>query len=169
MAEDDARALTQAVNNLTRVVTNLDELLRRDYPKRAEIERRFTSKQSSRRLVAQGLVLVLVVGLLSGWVAVQLGRQQGCFERELSQLSHTVDSRSSLSERESAQSRALWGVYADAAGLVTDPHHPDISPEDQARLNAKLVHRLLVYKREIDEIQRERRDQPVQSYEPGSC
>lgn len=66
MAENaDARELTQAVNNLTRVVTNLDELLRRDYPKRAEIERRFLSKVESRKLMAKMVVIAFLVVLSS--------------------------------------------------------------------------------------------------------
>ena len=168
MAEDDARALTQAVDNLTRVVTNLDELLRRDYPKRAEIEHRYTSKQASRRIV-QGLAIVLAIILLSAYFNVRLGQQQACFERRLQESSAIGAKRSALVEEETAQNKALWLIFAEAAGLLkNDPTKP-LSKADQDRLNTELVKQLLQYKSKITRIESEREQLPVEPYRPGSC
>jgi hypothetical protein len=77
VADDDARALTRAVTELTRVVTSLDELLRRDYPKRSEIERRFTSKGTTRRAIMWAVVVA--IGTVIGCFAISTGAYAVCF------------------------------------------------------------------------------------------
>lgn len=166
---DGARELTRAVTNLTRVVSNLDELLRRDYPKRAEIERRYMSKQASRRLVTQGIVLLLLIVGVTVYFNVRFDRQQACFEHRLEDSSEVGVSRSDLVEKESAQNKALWLIYAEAAGLIEDPTHPELDQADQDRLNTKLVNQLLEYKREITQIEKKRDKLPVRPYEAGTC
>lgn len=169
MAEDDARELTRAVNNLTRVVTNLDELLRRDYPKRAEIERRFTSKQQSRRMFAQGLVLIVIIAALGTYFQVQSNQQETCFENQLATLSGNLADRAALNEKETAQNKALWLIYAEAAGLIKDPGDPELNEDDQSRLNTELVEQLLTYQVEIHKIEKERDQLPTEVYPAGSC
>lgn len=166
---DSARELTRAVNNLTRVVTNLDELLRRDYPKRAEIERRFVSKQSSRRQALQFVVIILIIAMLGVYFNVQMKRQQECFEGKLAEATDTSSQRATLNEQESAQNRALWDIYAEAAGLIKDPANPELDQKDQERLNAELVAQLLEYQRVVGGIEKKREKLPVEPYEAGSC
>lgn len=167
--EDTARELTQAVNNLTRVVTNLDELLRRDYPKRTEIERRFMSKQESRRLFIQGLILVLMMCGLGTYVTIRVNQTQSCFQGKFAALSSTYEARASLAEQETSQNKALWLIYAEAAGAIKDPKHPKLSLQDQQRLNEKLIKQLLIYKQKIGEIEKQREQHPVPPFPSGTC
>lgn len=168
MAEDDARELTRAVNNLTRVVTNLDELLRRDYPKRAEIERRFTSKQQSRRMFAQGLVLIVIIAALGIYFQVQTVRQRECFEQQLSELSRNYDARAALNERETALNKKLWLIQAEAAALASDDS-PTLTPEEAKEFQGKLIDALVDYQKQIGDIEDARDKLPPETYQPGSC
>ena len=169
MAEDDARELTRAVNNLTRVVANLDELMRRDYPKRAEIERRFVSKQSSRRSMVQGLILLLLICGLGAYVTIEEQRTQRCFAAQFQRLSETYGYRSGLIERETAQNKAIWDIFAEAAGLLRDDPTRPLPQAAQDRLNRELVSQLLRYKREITKIEEERKKAPPPAFPEGTC
>ena len=169
MVDDTARDLTLAVNNLTRVVTNLDELLRRDYPKRTEIDRRFVSKQVARRMIAQGVILVLLMCVFAGYVIVRLDRTQACLQGKIEQLSGIYGTRSGLIEQETAQNKKLWLIYAEAAGAIKDPAHPHLSPPTQQRLNEELIKQLLTYKSTITHIEQKRAENPPPVFREGSC
>lgn len=73
--------LVEAVSNLTVTVRKLDELLRNDYPKRQEIERRFLSKQESTQRIRLVLILALIPIFVSIFasIAFTLTTVSGCF------------------------------------------------------------------------------------------
>lgn len=56
----EASELVNAVEELTKVVVALNTLLERDYPKREEIEQKFTSRQNSRKRL-----MAVVIGGIS--------------------------------------------------------------------------------------------------------
>jgi hypothetical protein len=95
--------------------------------------------------------------------------QRGCFEEKFSELSVALDARADLTEKETAQNKALWLIYANAAGLVKDDPTKPLKPADQERLQRELVKQLLEYKDTITTIERERQKNPLPPYPVGVC
>lgn len=117
-----------------------------------------------------GLILVGVLMILQSWYFNAEDRdQRACFEEKFSELSVALNSRSDLTERETSQNKALWLIYADAAGLVRDDPTQELKPKDQARLQRELVAQLLEYKKTITEIEQERKENPLPPYPVGVC
>lgn len=74
---DTAVELLEAVRRLTTVVAGVDQLLRDEYPKRTEIERRFVSKMQQNRHVARMLIVALLT--VAGCYAFSTGLYAVCF------------------------------------------------------------------------------------------
>lgn len=71
------RDLLTAVERLTTVVNNLDTTLRNDYPKRVEVERRFTTKKATRARVK--VLVATIAGSVIASIFVTTGTISTCF------------------------------------------------------------------------------------------
>lgn len=81
MGADDEQTLVKAVTELTGVVRNLDQLLRDEYPRRSEVERRFVSKLAAQRNVTR-MVLIGIITVISCYV-INVGAYSVCFVGDL--------------------------------------------------------------------------------------
>lgn len=75
--------LVEAVRDLTQVVKALDILLREEYPKRTEVERRFVSRKTASRRAWTVIALILATVVASYFFSI--GTVSYCF------LGNTVD------------------------------------------------------------------------------
>ena len=134
-----------------------------------------TPERLKRRQLIEGacLILVGVLMVVQGFYFHHVDRgQSACVQRNFTALSRALDARSGTAERESEQNRALWGVYAEAAGIIQESGKPAdeaLSKADQARLNKELVSKLVEYQRVMKGLERERREHPLPPYPPGTC
>lgn len=95
--------------------------------------------------------------------------QQQCLADNFQDLSVALDARSKLTSRETSQNKALWLIYAEAAGLLKDDPTGKLSKKDQNQLQIDLVHQLLEYRREITDIEKDRKAHPLPPYPVGQC
>lgn len=138
-----------------------------------------TSEVYQRRQLFNGIALVVIGLFIAGqsfYFNAQDRRQDAearaqsaCFQDKFRKLSEALEARAELTQRETAQNKKLWLIYADTAGIVRHNPTRDLSPEEQADLRRKLVAQLLVYKREIQKIERDRSRNPVPPYPAGLC
>lgn len=128
-------------------------------------------KLRRRQLVEGALLIAIGIGMLvqSAYFAGRDEAQNNCMSGSFRELSSALDARSDLNQRETSQNKALWLIYADAAGLVKDDPTKPLSKADQQRLQRQLVAQLLEYRRVIGQIERERQDNPVPPYPEGRC
>lgn len=75
--DDTAAELLEAVRNLTTVVMGVDQLLRDEYPKRSEVERKFVTKMQQKTHVTRMVVVALVT--VVGCYAMSSGVYAACF------------------------------------------------------------------------------------------
>jgi hypothetical protein len=124
-----------------------------------------------RQLIESGLIIVIGVLMLlqTAYFQGRAAEQQDCLAENFQELSVALNARGVLQERETAQNQALWGIYAEAAGLVKDDPTAELEPADQERLQRKLVAQLLEYDRVMENIERERKDNPFPPYPAGQC
>jgi hypothetical protein len=116
------------------------------------------------------LIVIGVLMLVQAWYfQARANDQQECLADNFQELSVALDARAGITDRESEQNRALWGIYAEAAGLVKDDPTAELKPADQAKLQRELVAQLLEYDRVMGGIERERRENPLPPYPPGKC
>lgn len=131
-----------------------------------------TPENLRRRQRIEG-VIVILLAIFTVFQAVLFNiedrAQRDCFESKFSDLSYALDARAGLAERESRATRDVLLVYAEAAGILKDDPTKELTPAQQEALQVKLVKTLLTYKSEIEDIQRERRDNPVPPYPVGIC
>lgn len=131
-----------------------------------------TPENFRRRQLVEGAMLIVVgiAMILQGWYFANEDRaQRVCVEDKFRELSVALESRADLTERETAQNKALWMIYARAAGLVQDKEEIKLTPKQQEKFNRELVNQLLEYKRVITSIERERQENPVPPYPVGVC
>ena len=131
-----------------------------------------TPERLRRRQRIEGSALIIIALLMLGqsWYFNAEDRdQRACIQQNFVELSRALDARADLTQRETSQNKALWLIYAEAAGLVKDDPTAELKPKDQARLQRELVAQLLEYKREITEIEQERRENPLPPYPVGVC
>jgi cytochrome c-type biogenesis protein CcmH/NrfG len=67
MADDEKSLLVHAVSKLTVAVERLDTLLREEYPKRTEVEKKFVTKLQNQKVVVR-LILVALIAVLGCYV-----------------------------------------------------------------------------------------------------
>lgn len=138
-----------------------------------------TPEAFRRRQLLEGVALV-VIGIFIAAQSVYFNTQdtrqddedmaqRSCFEKKFRELSVALDARAELTERETAQNKALWLIYAEAAGLLKDDPTAELTPKDQSKFQRKLVAQLLEYRKVINEIERDRRRNPVPPYPVGVC
>jgi hypothetical protein len=131
-----------------------------------------TPERLKRRQLIEGAMLI-VIGLAMLWqswyFAGQADEQRQCLVDNFQELSVALDARGDLAERESAQNKALWSIYAEAAGLVRDDPTEELPPREQAKLQRRLVAQLLEYDRVMDDIADQRRSTPLPPYPAGQC
>lgn len=131
-----------------------------------------TPENLKRRQLVEGALLIAVglAMLWQGWYFAGEGREQReCLADNFQELSVALDARANLADRETAQNQALWGIYAEAAGLVRDDPTAELKPEDQAKLQRELVAQLLEYQDVMAGIREERRETPLPPYPAGVC
>ena len=126
--------------------------------------------ETSRRGLGILLVLLAIGTLVQAiYFAREDGEQQRCLSQNFQELSVALDKRAELSSRETEQNQALWGIYAEAAGLIKDDPTAELKPADQKQLQIDLVKQLLEYQRVIEDIREERRKNPLPPYPLGAC
>lgn len=131
-----------------------------------------TPERLRRRQRTEGRFLILIglAMVAQAWYFHSVDRGQSeCVERNFSELSHSLDARSALTARETEQNKALWLIYANAAGLLKDDPTAELPPKKQTQLQRRLVGQLLEYRREITAIERERSEHPLPPYPAGEC
>jgi hypothetical protein len=94
---------------------------------------------------------------------------QECLAQVVSTITGVNRVRSGLVEDESKATRRVLLVFAEAAGLVREDPTQPLTPEDQDRLNVKLVKALLAYKRVTATVERERQANPVPDLDVDVC
>jgi hypothetical protein len=132
-----------------------------------------TTPESHRRGQVVLGVFILLLALFTvaqGVKSAQYEREtQACIADKFRELSAALNARARLTERETSQNKALWLIYADAAGLVKEDPTEELKPKDRERLQRQLVAQLLEYKKVITEIEKERRENPLPPYPVGIC
>lgn len=131
-----------------------------------------TPERLRRRQLIEGFVLLLLAIFTvaqSLYFSVQNNNQQQCFERKFTEFSAVSKIRAGLATEETAATRRVLMVYAQAAGLVKDKEDQKLTPAQQKRFTAKLVDALVHYARATQRIQEQRREHPVPPYPVGAC
>lgn len=152
-----------------------------------------TPERLRRRQRIEGTILILLA-IFTALQAVyfSLERQEdrretdNCISKKFYALSVALDERSKLTaqetvlaQRESEQNRALWGLYAEAAGIIDKSGKSPqdaLTPEQIADLNERLVAQLLEYRDvmnetvdEREQILADRKKNPLPPYPVGTC
>jgi hypothetical protein len=131
-----------------------------------------TPERLRRRQLIESAMLI-VVGILmiiqSYYFHHEDREQRECLSDNFVALSEALDIRSELVSRETAATKRIWLTYAEAAGVVKDDPTQELPPKEKARLQRKLVAALLDYERVIEDIERERRENPLPPYPVGVC
>ena len=127
-----------------------------------------------RQVIEGGLLILLGVAMLvqSLYFSLEDRAQRRCIAENFSELSGALDARSSLAERETTQNQALWGIYAEAAGIINKSGKPPeeaLTEKQQADLNSRLIKQLLEYQTEMEDIKQDRKRNPLPPYPPGTC
>lgn len=131
-----------------------------------------TPERLRRRQIIEGVLLILIGFAMLGqtWYFNEQDREQrDCLGDNFAELTVTLTARADLAERESAATKRLWLINAEAAGLLKDDPTRPLTPQEQARLQAKLVDALLDYEKVINSVERSRREHPVPPYPVGEC
>lgn len=130
-----------------------------------------TPERLRRRQMFEGAALIAVGVLMlvqAFYFQGQADRQRQCLADNFSELSVALSVRGNLAERETAQNRQLWGIYAQAAGLLKHPED-ELTPAQQRRFQVKLVDQLAEYQRVIRGIEHRRRETPLPPFPAGVC
>ena len=145
-----------------------------------------TPERLKRRQIREGLVLILLAiftVVQAVYFNLEDRQQSECVRDNFSEFARVTGFRadigmqdSELQRRETAVSKKIWLTFAEAAGVIKDDPSKPLPPDEQARLNGELVKNLLEYKETISEIeeereqlQRERRRNPVPPFPVGEC
>lgn len=131
-----------------------------------------TPERLRARQIQTGVVLILL-GIFTVLQAIVFNledrQQRTCLEDNFIALNNALEVRADLAARETKLQHNVWSVYARAAGLLKDDPNEKLSPRDRKQLQREWVAALLEYDEGIQEIQRERRENPVPPYPVGSC
>ena len=125
-----------------------------------------------RRQRIEGLILILLAIFTVAqaiYFQVDNSKQQQCINGKFLQLSNSLDARGKLTTRESNATRRVFFVYSRAAGLVKDNPTKPLDKKTQHMFQRQLVRALMNYQKEIDAIQKERREHPLPPYTVGTC
>lgn len=134
-----------------------------------------TPERLKRRQLIEGAALIAigVLMILQSWYFNAVDRdQRKCLADNFQDLSVALDVRADITDRETSQNKALWGLYAEAAGIIKESGKPvgeALTERQKAQLNERLVDQLLEYQREMDDIERDRRRNPLPPYPVGAC
>lgn len=132
-----------------------------------------TSNERLRRRQYRLGIFVLILAIFSTaqavYFTIQDQKQTDCVERNFSEFNRVSQLRSELVERESEAEKGWQLVFAESAEQLKDNPTGEIDPKEADRLQTELVHKLLVYKEEIDKIDQLRKDNPVPDYSTGLC
>lgn len=130
-----------------------------------------TERSSWWPVIEGALLIVLGVGLVvqSSYFQGQNEQQRRCLGDNFRELTVTLTDRAQLAAQESEANKRVWLVWADAAGIVRDDPTQPLPPKEQARLQRDLVAALLDFKRVVDSVEVQRRENPVPPYPAGSC
>lgn len=77
MADDQTPLLVEAVSRLVVAVEKLDNLLREEYPKRTEVERKFVSKLENQKVITKVILVALIT--VFGCYVTTVGAYSQCF------------------------------------------------------------------------------------------
>lgn len=130
-----------------------------------------TPERLKRRQMIEGSLLVVIgIALLvqALYFQAKAADQRECLTTNFQELSVALDARGDLTQKETAQNKALWLIYARAAGLLKDPKG-ELTQKQQQRFQVELVDQLAEYQRVIKKIEEERKEHPLPPYPLGVC
>lgn len=132
-----------------------------------------TPERLRRRQRIEAFFLILVGVLMLGqtwYFNTQDSSQRECISDKFRELSIALDVRSESNEKETRAEKEIWLTYAEAAGaLKNKPPQTELPEEQQNRLNKQLIDALLNYQSVVDEIQKDRKKNPLPPYPIGVC
>lgn len=119
-----------------------------------------TPERFRRRQLIEGAVLiVLAIFTVLQTISFNLEArdQQKCLEQSFSDLNQALETRAALGSRESAANRGVLDAFAAAAA----------NPAQYDR--KKLINTLLDYKKTMEQVSKERKQNPFPPYPAGKC
>lgn len=131
-----------------------------------------TPERLRRRQRIEGAVLVLLAiftVLQSIYFNIEDRDQRECFERKFTASSMVSGLRADLASRETAATQNVLSVYADAVGARGGDVGKPLPPARLRELQVRMFEALMEFEQETDQIQRERRDNPIPPYPVGTC
>lgn len=153
-----------------------------------------TAEKFRRRQRIEGALVVLIAlaMLVQIWYYHQkqsesdraMTMQTKCLREKFSELNESLGRRSKvnadefeLNQRDTAESRRLWLIYAEAAQLIkAKGGEKNVTQAEVHRLNQKFIRSLLIYKVHTKQIQEQRRENrlalkknPLPPYPQGIC
>jgi restriction endonuclease Mrr len=115
------------------------------------------------------LLLAVFTTAQAVYFTIEDRKQRECFERQFAESAEVSQTRAALAERESGSERDWQLVLSESAKVVQDKKPSEINQKRVKELQDELVEELLDYKQEIQDIEAERKKNPVPDYAVGSC